>query len=222
MDIQKKITRRELLSGTAAAVAVALAGCAPQEKWPEIQEQPPTPPVVKPKPATNPAPTVVKPTTYSNMPWGWVPTVSERDWSAIIVHHSATESGNMAKFDVEHRQRGWEGVGYDFVIGNGTDSGDGEIEVTFRWLKQIQGAHTGGTVNNWANEEGIGICLVGDFNSSLPTSRQLQSLVKLVRFLQQRYRIPTNRIYGHGTTPGAHVTDCPGTRFPMARFKTML
>jgi len=26
----------------------------------------------------------------------------------------------------------WAGIGYDFVIGNGTDSGDGEIEVTFR------------------------------------------------------------------------------------------
>jgi N-acetyl-anhydromuramyl-L-alanine amidase AmpD len=63
---------------------------------------------------------------------------------------------------------------------------------------------------------------VGNFDYTSPTTRQMQSLVKLVRFLQNRYRIPKSRIYGHGSTPGARVTDCPGRRFPMARLKSML
>jgi N-acetyl-anhydromuramyl-L-alanine amidase AmpD len=50
----------------------------------------------------------------------------------------------------------------------------------------------------------------------------MQSLVQLIRFLQSRYNIPTSRIYGHGTTPGGHNTDCPGRRFPMAELKSML
>jgi N-acetyl-anhydromuramyl-L-alanine amidase AmpD len=116
----------------------------------------------------------------------------------------------------------WEGIGYDFVIGNGTDSGDGQVEVTYRWREQKTGAHCGGTAGNWANKEGIGICLVGNFNTTVPTRRQMQSLVKLVRFLQSRYDIRKSRIYGHGSTPGAHITDCPGRNFSLARLKSML
>jgi hypothetical protein len=147
----------------------------------------------------------------------------EKGWKAVIIHHSATEKGNAAIFDKMHReQKHWDGVGYDFVIGNGTDSGDGQVEVTFRWHKQIPGAHCGGTANNWANKDGIGICLVGDFSYTVPTSRQMESLVKLIRFLQKRYRIPKSQIYGHKRTPGARVTACPGESFPMSRLKAIL
>jgi N-acetylmuramoyl-L-alanine amidase len=163
---------------------------------------------------------------YNNYtgPGYWLPpTGVEKKWTAIIIHHSATDMGNAAIFDKWHREENhWEGVGYDFVIGNGTNSGDGQVEVTFRWREQIPGAHCGGTPENWANKDGIGICLVGNFNRTTPTAKQMQSLLQLVRFLQDRYRIPKSRIYGHGTTPGAHVTDCPGNKFPLARFKSML
>jgi len=163
----------------------------------------------------------------SNTDWipkGWLPAPQrERKWSAIVIHHSGTRNGNVAIFDKWHRQGNhWEGVGYDFVIGNGTDSADGQVEVTYRWHNQQTGAHCGGTAGNWANKEAIGICLVGDFNKTTPTSRQMQSLVRLVRFLQNRYGIPKSRIYGHNTTPGANATDCPGKMFPMAELKSLL
>jgi hypothetical protein len=162
--------------------------------------------------------------SYSGYPRAWFPPSQvEKKWRAIIIHHSATESGNAAIFDKMHREQNhWEGVGYDFVIGNGGDSGDGQVEVTFRWRKQIPGAHCGGTAGNWANKDGIGICLVGNFNNTVPTRKQMQSLLTLVRFLQKRYGISKSRIYGHKTTPGAHVTACPGRNFPMYRLKSML
>jgi N-acetylmuramoyl-L-alanine amidase len=200
-----------------------LVGCAsndegmPQIVYAPSPEPMPAPPkVIKPKPSHS--------RTRLNVPTDWVPPASvEKDWTAIVIHHSATENGNAAIFDKMHREQNhWEGVGYDFVIGNGTDSGDGEVEVTFRWRRQIPGAHTGGTADNWANKDGIGICLVGNFDHTTPTARQMQSLVKLVRFLQERYGIPTRRIYGHNSVPGAHITDCPGKRFPMSRLKQML
>ena len=154
----------------------------------------------------------------------WLPPAGvEKNWTAIVIHHSATDSGNSAIFDKWHREGNhWEGVGYDFVIGNGTDSGDGQVEVTFRWREQIAGAHCGGTPGNWANKDGIGICLVGNFDRKAPTAKQMQSLLKLVRFLQKRYRIPKSRIYGHKNTPGARVTDCPGNNFPTTKLKSML
>lgn len=161
---------------------------------------------------------------YKQIPRDWLPpTQLEHKWTALVIHHSATRNGNAAIFDKMHKEeKHWEGIGYDFVIGNGTDSGDGQVEVTFRWRKQIAGAHCGGTPNNWANEDAIGICLVGDFNHTVPTARQMQSLLKLVNFLQKRYGISKRRIFGHKTTPGARVTDCPGDNFPMARLKSMI
>ena len=173
-------------------------------------------------------PKVVKPKRTSrtvdiNVPRDWyAPSGLERKWEAIVVHHSATRNGNSAIFDKKHREENhWDGVAYDFVIGNGSDSGDGEVEVTFRWREQIAGAHCK-TPNNWGNEKGIGICLVGNFDYTSPTAGQMWSLAKLVRFLQNRYQIPRSHIYGHGDTPGARVTDCPGRLFPMAGFKARL
>jgi N-acetyl-anhydromuramyl-L-alanine amidase AmpD len=199
-----------------------LLGCAGNEPLPEIVQnshsefEPPPQKVVTPQPS--------RPSTYENIPTDWLPPPRlEKKWTAIVIHHSATETGNAKIFDKMHREENhWDGVGYDFVIGNGTDSRDGQVEVTFRWREQKTGAHCGGTPDNWANEDGIGICLVGHFDHTAPTPRQIQSLAKLVRFLQKRYGISTGRIYGHNRTPGARVTACPGARFPMARFKRML
>ena len=201
---------------------LVLAGCASEEPMPEIVYRPGPEP--KPAPPTAIQPEQAPKDTYPGVPGNWLPPSRlEKRWTAIIVHHSATENGNAAIFDKMHREENhWEGVGYDFVIGNGSNSDDGQVEVTFRWRRQIAGAHCGGTAGNWANEDGVGICLVGNFNNTSPTARQMQSLSKLIRFLQKRYRIPKSRIYGHRTTPGARVTECPGKMFPLARLKSML
>lgn len=176
----------------------------------------------KAAPSAPPAPAVWNKANKS-IDRDWLPPSHlEKKWTAIVIHHSATKSGNTALFDKGHREnKHWEGIGYDFVIGNGIDSTDGLVEVTFRWKKQKIGAHCGGTVDNWANKNAVGICLVGNFNKTAPTVRQIQSLVKLVRFLQNRYGIPKSRIYGHNTTPGARATDCPGKSFSMAGLKSM-
>ena len=157
------------------------------------------------------------------VPRDWYPPKSvEKQWEAIVIHHSATENGNMALFDQTHREENhWVGVGYDFVIGNGTDSGDGEIEVTFRWHKQMVGAHCK-TPGNWANRNAVGICLVGNFDHTTPSKHQMASLARLVEFLQACYHISGARIYGHQATPGAGSTDCPGANFPMNDLHTLI
>jgi N-acetylmuramoyl-L-alanine amidase len=141
-----------------------------------------------------------------------------RNWRHIVIHHSATATGSAASFDREHRERGWEGLGYHFVIGNGTGTGDGQVEVGYRWRNQQRGAHAG---NLEYNEYGIGICLVGDFETGYATARQMASLRALVRFLQAKCGIATASIIGHSDVPGKD-TRCPGRNFSVAAFRAGL
>jgi N-acetyl-anhydromuramyl-L-alanine amidase AmpD len=136
-----------------------------------------------------------------------------------VIHHSATDTGGAARFDSAHRGRGWDELGYHFVIGNGTDSADGAVEVGSRWDKQKHGAHCK-TSGNFYNDHGIGICLVGNFQYSRPTSAQMASLAELVRFLMSACGIPLDRVYTHGGITGK--TACPGRNFSLAELKAKL
>jgi N-acetyl-anhydromuramyl-L-alanine amidase AmpD len=140
----------------------------------------------------------------------WIPKVSERQWQFIVIHHSATPTGNAAEFDKMHRDKGWDELGYHFVIGNGTGSRDGEVEIGPRWVKQKHGAHCKVTGHPEYNDVGIGICLVGNFDVTHPTEAQMASLARLVKFLMKRYNVPRGSVYGHGQLK---PTDCPGRNF---------
>ena len=146
------------------------------------------------------------------LPTNWK-VKGNRGWNYIVIHHSATPNGDAQSFGREHQRKWPNGLGYDFVIGNGTGSGDGEIEVGPRWLRQnegIDGAHAG---NKLYNKEGIGICLVGDFQHSKPSPRQMAALRTLCRALMARYKIPAKRVLRHCEVRVGH-TDCPGKLFP--------
>jgi len=137
----------------------------------------------------------------------------ERTWQYIVIHHSATPTGSADEFDRMHRAKGWDELGYHFVIGNGTGSGDGEVEIGSRWTKQKHGAHAKIPGHPEYNDVGIGICLVGNFDVTRPTEAQMQALARLVRYLMDRYHIPRDHIYGHGQLK---PTDCPGRNFNYA------
>lgn len=146
-----------------------------------------------------------------------VPLYPSRKWRYIIIHHSATETGNSLTFHKSHLQKGWDrGVGYHFVIDN-NQSGkqDGQIEVTPRWIKQEDGAHCKASD---MNVKAIGICLVGNFSQEHVSRKQMDSLVYLVNKLRRYYNIPAPNILGHGQVPGAN-TECPGKNFPWSQFK---
>ncbi len=148
-----------------------------------------------------------------------IPLYPSKKWKYIIIHHSATDEGNSLYFDQYHLSRGWEGVGYHFIINNGSKGKqDGQIEVSPRWLKQKNGAHC--NADNM-NERSIGICLVGDFNSESVSEKQLDALVYLTDKLRKYYKIPLKRIMGHGQVRGAK-TECPGKKFPWKEFKSRL
>jgi len=142
-----------------------------------------------------------------------------RPWSEIIIHHSATDRGNLESFDRYHREkRHWRCAGYHFVIGNGTLSDDGEIELGPRWYTQETGAHCPGH-----NRTAIGICVVGNFQkkNSQPSEAQMKSLIELTAYLAVRYRIHVNKIAFHDEM-AKKPTDCPGKYFPKDAFRRRL
>jgi hypothetical protein len=134
------------------------------------------------------------------------PKVKSRRWKYIIIHHSDTPMGSARRFDAAHRARGWEMLGYDFVIGNGSETRDGLIEAGPRWTYQLDGAHTG-TPDHKYNEWGIGICLVGNFENTQPTKAQMESLARLCAYFMKTYGIPASNIVGHRD---CKPTGCPG------------
>lgn len=139
----------------------------------------------------------------------------ERAWRYIVIHHSDDTEGACEKYDRVHRAKGWDGCGYHFVIGNGTQSGDGEVEVGPRWRTQMHGAHTK-TPDNRFNDHGIGVVLVGDFErGGRPTARQYEALVSLTRWLMVRYGVSADRVLRHSD---CKPTACPGKFFPWSRF----
>lgn len=136
-------------------------------------------------------------------------------WQYIVVHNSGTKQGNARIFDNYHRnvRKMPNGLAYHFVIGNGTSSGNGEIEIGSRWKRQINGGHV---ASDHLNDIALGICFVGDFNRSQPTTAQLAALEELIRYLRDR----VGKSKGRMVIVKAHreinpkPTDCPGNRFP--------
>jgi len=148
--------------------------------------------------------------------------VKRRRWQFIVVHNSGTRQGNARAFDYYHKhvRRMQNGLAYHFVIGNGTSTGNGQVEVGDRWRRQINGGHVH---SDYLNNISLGICLVGDFNRDQPTRAQLEACEELIRYLRQRCggtgrgAIPVKP--HREINPPRWPTDCPGDDFPYSWFR---
>ncbi len=122
-----------------------------------------------------------------------------RDIRKIIIHCTDSDWGNVAVIDYWHRQRGWDGIGYHFLITNAYPdyedlksrkpnlAYDGMI-LEGRPVEKM-GAHTRGH-----NLDSIGIALVG---KDVFSKAQIYSLVKLVKLLINQFGLSINDVYGH-------------------------
>ena len=136
----------------------------------------------------------------------------------IICHCSDSPFGDASVIDSWHRQKGWSGIGYNYVILNGYPKSskkhvpekDGVIEEG-RSLKK-SGAHTIGF-----NKCGIGICLIGKDKFTI---KQQIALIDLVLELMDIYNIPVENVLGHYETPKAGGKKCPC--IDMDKFREML
>lgn len=139
-----------------------------------------------------------------------------REIRRVIVHHSASEFGDAALIDSWHRERGFESIGYHFVILNGRRRGalkfsredDGKLEIGRP--VEVVGAHAGRV---GANHDSIGVCLIG--NESF-TRFQFCELVWLLRRLNDRFAVGCDGVLGHGEID-PQKPFCPGFNMELLR-----
>lgn len=147
-----------------------------------------------------------------------IPIAAQR-WQAIIIHHSAQPFGNHETIGAAHQARGLGGLAHHFVIGNGDGAEDGELQMGYRWPRQLDGAHAAGRNAEWLNKHAVGICLIGDGDKNPPTESQMRQLVRVVVALQQLLNIPPERVFLHADVA---PTSSPGRFFPTADFRRQL
>ncbi len=130
----------------------------------------------------------------------------EARWRYIIIHHTASDSGNLEYYRKLHvEKRGWPDIAYHFLINNGSyNSGVGQVETSTLWTeRQINYS----TKVSYINYFGIAIALVGNFEDHPPPRLQKEALILLVTRLARDYDIPPERIIGHREI---WATACPG------------
>lgn len=111
----------------------------------------------------------------------------------IIIHCTATREGKaftVADVDRWHRERGWKGCGYHYLI-----TLDGKVEQGRP--EQITGAHCTGR-----NSESIGVCYVGGCDlvgkaKDTRTEAQKKALVTLIRQLMHTHGITLENVRCH-------------------------
>jgi hypothetical protein len=121
----------------------------------------------------------------------------------IIIHHtaSARDKTTIAQINAWHQAR-WPDfksslgyfVGYHLVI-----TGDGTVTQTRKDTEM--GAHT------IPNNDKLGICLTGNFETEVPSEKQLNSLRTLLDKKKTEWGIDNTKIFGHKEKS---PTACPG------------
>ena len=138
--------------------------------------------------------------------------VGENRWRYIYVHHSRTPGGDAVSLAQQ------SGTSDHFVIGNGDGCIDGEIQMTQAWNHQ-QSIATPPAGATRMDPNCISICLVGDFDRTLPTPTQQRRLAQLVGTLQRQLKINASdvQVYDLDASPAGigHV-------FPIASFRNQI
>ncbi|XP_059470218.1 peptidoglycan-recognition protein 2-like [Neocloeon triangulifer] len=149
------------------------------------------------------------PNIVSRSAWGARPPTSITYLSNpvpyVVIHHS--ESGTCSSqascsalvrgFQDQHMDvNGWSDIGYSFLVG-----GDGNIYEGRGWDRV--GAHAPGY-----NSNSIGICFIGSYISSAPSSTLVDPVRQLIQCgMDDRYVQLAHMTIGHRQ---AVATDCPG------------
>ncbi len=117
-----------------------------------------------------------------------------QDVRYIVIHTADASMRNVdaKEIDLWHKQRGWSGIGYHYVILN--DRHDTKDEGTLEKGRPIhlQGAHVAGI-----NHMSVGICCVGKGDAEPFSAKQMKAMLDLIAELRRRFDVPPENVIGH-------------------------
>lgn len=127
----------------------------------------------------------------------------------IIIHH--TGRNNDFPFFIKLRHvflRGWEDIGYHFLIGNTRPfTIDGKL---YQGRDEaFEGAHALGY-----NQCSIGVCLIGNFNKKKPSKNQMETLYTFLVEKIKKHGLSLESIKGHKELLNTRKK-CPGKNIDM-------
>lgn len=125
---------------------------------------------------------------------GWC----EVDRTKAVIHHTASHDVSVKVIDRWHKERGWDCIGYHFVIRK-----DGSIESGRPLSKNGAHARTG---KPYSRNHYVGIALTGYDNFTL---KQTQSLIKLI------LKLGTKQIERHHES-------CPGKGLDIEKIRELI
>lgn len=140
----------------------------------------------------------------------------------IVIHHSSENYrgkvvANAHILHLKGLERGLGGVPYNFVIGNGKH-GKHRLKTCVVRGKSIDGGIELGLPLYSTKGDAISVCLVGNFNVTKPTPKQLESLKYLVLYLLYRYELTPHNVFGHRECKNVNKR-CPGKNFDIVGFR---
>ncbi|MGS0745545.1 N-acetylmuramoyl-L-alanine amidase [Syntrophomonas erecta subsp. sporosyntropha] len=131
----------------------------------------------------------------------------------IVIHHSASpDHGTLKDFDsikrwhVEHN--GWRNIGYHWVV----EKVNGILTAIPGRPEWDTGAHCPGR-----NQDGIGICIVGNYQETVPDPELYSFVANLCKQIMARH--PIQEIGGHRDYT---ATACPGQHFDVNRVRQLV
>jgi len=111
----------------------------------------------------------------------------------IVIHCSDSKFGSSILIDQWHRERGWDNVGYHFVILNGQVENNTFMECMDGSIERGRDIDKSGAHAKGYNDH-IGICLIGVDRF---TDAQFESLKDLLLELRRKYQIDFKNVIGH-------------------------
>jgi hypothetical protein len=137
--------------------------------------------------------------------------MAERELSSIneiILHCSDSAWGDAAVIDRWHKERGWLGIGYHFVILNGRRFANSKFDVGDDGLVEVgRPLHTVGAHCFGRNEHSVGVCLIGRHHF---TAKQLlgalPEVIGVVRLVVGNVPVRPHSLYSAKTCPNFDVS----------------
>ncbi len=115
----------------------------------------------------------------------------------MILHNADASECSAADIHSWHKEQGWSGIGYHFLVRK-----DGTIERGRP--EHTVGAHAAGN-----NSDSIGICFEGAFMKERMEQTQINAGRELIAYLKSKYGI--SKVQKH---KDVNPTNCPGANFP--------